>query len=224
MGFRICCLALLTIVQGFSHNTKSHFSSRRFLVKNSALSLFAPKKALAKDDVSFDLYFYSDVDAESCLQFTKMLREAQKQSIKHQHDKKLSKPLPVNIHVQSNGGALMPALHVCDIIDSMSVPVHSFVEGTVASAATLMTVVADKRYMYKRSMLLLHQPSISIGDSRFDELRDTAYNMEKIYDCIIRLYQKHTGLDRKTIEGIILNEKYTDAYEAKRLSFVDEIL
>lgn len=190
---------------------------RQVLTYGSAWSLARPKAALAAEPSPYNVYVYGEIDSESCLKLTSDLLEKEA-------SQKRGPPAPIHLHVQSIGGALTPALHACDVIDSMTVPVHSFVEGTVASAASLITAVADKRYMTKRSMLLLHQPSLDLGELRYDMLSDKLYNVQLLYDTMVELYMAHSNLKRPQVEALLSTERYLTAAQAKACGLVDVVL
>ena len=59
--------------------------------------------------------------------------------------------------MQSMGGELMPTFYVCDTIKNLETPVHVYIDGYVASAASAIAVCGDKRYMTKHSSMLIHQ-------------------------------------------------------------------
>lgn len=155
-----------------------------------------------------DVFLYEDVTSDTCLRLTRDLLEDDD---------------VVRLHVQSGGGALTSALHVCDVVESRG-NVHSYVEGTVASAASLITVAADRRLMSKRSVLLLHQPTLDMGELRYDMMTDRTYNVGLLYDVMIDLYVAHSRLQRKQVEEIVATERYLTAAEAKRHGLVDEIV
>ena len=72
-------------------------------------------------------------------------------------------PPPINLHIQSSGGSLMNTYYIVDLIQSLETPVNTFIDGFAASAATLISVAGDKRYMTKNSLMLIHQLSSQNG-------------------------------------------------------------
>ena len=60
-----------------------------------------------------------------------------------------------------------------DLIKRIKSPVHTHVEGLAASAATLLSIAGDHRTMTKNSMMLIHQPSLTIQSQlKFEDTRD----------------------------------------------------
>ena len=115
------------------------FSRRNLLTYGGVWSLSHAKRAVGEEVAPAHLYLYGEVDSDSCLELSNTLALAEEKCLMEKSESGTSNL--IHLHVQSPGGALTPALHVCDVIDSLKVPVHSFVEGTVASAASLITML-----------------------------------------------------------------------------------
>ena len=76
--------------------------------------------------------FYTDITQESCLDLQKKIFEYTEEinSLGSKH--------VINIHIQSSGGSVVPALYTCGIISNNPVPIHTHVDGLAASAASLI--------------------------------------------------------------------------------------
>ena len=161
------------------------------------------------------LYFYDDVDAHSCLALRLALEHAGLDDDAYN---------PIEVHIQSNGGSLTAALALCDYIEAYPKPIHTFVEGSVASAASLMAACGSVRYMSKSSTLLLHQPSITLGNTKHNDLQDESYNMQLMYEIMLDMYGRHCTADRSTLRDLIENERVLGAGQAKEYGLVDVIV
>ena len=115
-----------------------------------------PSKGVEVDENR--VYFYAPVTDSTVLELIKILRsldiEMQVLSLRL----KVSK-IPIELHIHSGGGDLFAGLAAVDVIQSLKSPIHTYVEGSAASAATLMSLAGDKRFMYKNSFMLIHQIS-----------------------------------------------------------------
>ena len=60
----------------------------------------------------------------------------------------------IEFHIQTNGGAILPTLPIVDLIKTSPIPINTYIEGYCASAGTLLSVVGNKRYMRKNSLLI----------------------------------------------------------------------
>lgn len=166
------------------------------------------------------IYFYNEVNQDSCLALRLKLLEKESEILE------TSNQIPINLHIQSNGGSLTASLAICDLIENMKVPVVTHVEGTVASAASLISVCGNLRTMTKSSTLLLHQPSITLGNMKHNDLQDESYNMKLMYDLMLNIYQKHmkSSIKRKIIEELIETEKVLTSSQALNYGLIDFII
>lgn len=166
---------------------------------------------------SSDIYFYEEVNTETCLKLKISLLEEEARCTEENIDH-------MNLHIQSDGGSLSAAMAVCDAMERSTIPIHTYVEGTVASAASLLSICGAKRYMTKSSTLLLHQPSITLGSMKHDEFQDESYNMKVMYDLMMNIYVRHSTKSRQVLNAIIDTEKVLTAEEAQKMGFVDTII
>tara|TARA_Y100000746_G_scaffold232285_1_gene248641 strand:+ start:650 stop:1279 length:630 start_codon:yes stop_codon:yes gene_type:complete len=170
-----------------------------------------------------EVFLYDDISVDSCLTLQKELRENGVLSRTIQQQLKLETYPPISLHIQSDGGTLSSALNVCDFIESFDVPIHTHVEGLVASAASLISVCGDYRYMTKRSTMLIHQPSAEASGS-VAFIQDEAHNMRLMYDLMIDIYVEHSKLKKNDVIRMIENEKYLNASDCLRFGLIDEIV
>ena len=134
-----------------------------------------------------NIYLYGDITPESCEQLKNKLNE-----LNFIRLFKISYNLtpPINIHIQSSGGTLMNSFYIVDLIESLEIPVNTYVDGYSASAATLINVVGNKRYMTKNSMMMIHQLSSS-SQGKYEDLNDNSKNMNMLMDKIKYLFNKN---------------------------------
>ncbi|KAG5183897.1 ClpP/crotonase-like domain-containing protein, partial [Tribonema minus] len=129
---------------------------------------------------------------------------------------------PVELHVQSSGGALMPALAIVDTICRSPVPVHSFVEGFAASAATLMTVVCAVRYAHPNSLMLIHQMSGG-AEGTLAQVGDRVDGMRTIDKLVKNVYLMHTRMASDDLDELMKHDVWMTASECMHKGIVDEI-
>lgn len=174
--------------------------------------------------VSPEVFFYDDVTVESCLKLQQEIRGQGILSRNIRQQLKLSHYPPIDLHIQSDGGILSSALNVCDFIESFDLPVHTYIEGSVASSASLIAVCGDRRFMTKRSTLLIHEPSTDLGVAKQSVMQDEAHNMNLLCSFMVDIYTSRSKLQRKQVLHMIQNEKYLNASECLRFGLVDEII
>ena len=134
-----------------------------------------------------------------------------------------SDPPPINIHIQSSGGTLMNSFYIVDLIESLEIPVNTYVDGYSASAATLINVVGNKRYMTKNSMMMIHQLSSS-SQGKYEDLNDNSKNMNMLMDKIKNIYLRKTTIPENVLDEILKHDLWLDALTCKKYGLIDEII
>jgi ATP-dependent protease ClpP protease subunit len=130
---------------------------------------------------------------------------------------------PINLHIQSGGGMLMPTFYVCDVIKGLDTPVHVYIDGFVASAASLIAVCGSKRYMTKHSFMLIHQLQ-SESSGRLNEMKDEISNLDFFNNNAKSIYYENSNISEPTLEKLLSNELWIDAQQCLQLGLIDKII
>ena len=165
--------------------------------------------------------FYGAVTTESCMALSNTIETLNMKSI--EMEMKYDFRVPIKLHLQSLGGELMPAFYVCDLIKRMDTPVHIFIDGYVASAASLIAVCGDKRYMTKHSSILIHQLTSSTS-GKFAEMRDGMSNLHLFMEYLKDIYLENTNIEESKLEGLFESDVWMSADKCLLLGLIDEIL
>lgn len=168
------------------------------------------------------IYFYDDVTNDSILELNKTLVEL---DIKLQNTKNVlgdDFSPTIHLHIKTDGGDLYSAFANIDTIERLKSKVYTYVEGCVASAGTIMSVVGVKRFMGRRSFLLIHQLSADIY-GKYSELQDEMYNSDKLMKFIKVHYKEYTKIPMKKLDDLLKCDIILDAEECLAYGIVDEI-
>jgi ATP-dependent protease ClpP protease subunit len=103
------------------------------------------------------------------------------------------------------------------------VPVCSIVDGCAASAATLMSVVAEERKIHEHSFMLIHQLSSGMW-GKYEELKDDMKNSEVLMNTIKKIYENHTTVPKSKLDQILKRDLWFDAKTCLKYGLVDEII
>lgn len=170
-----------------------------------------------------NIYFYGPITSESCKELDNALIELDKDSKIFSDNFKISPP-PINLHIQSEGGSLMNTFYVIDLINNLETPVYTYVDGYVASAGSLISVVGKKRYMTKNSFIMIHQLSSSLGEGKFNDLDDNMDNLNKFMNTLRNIYLEKTKIPIDDLNNILEHDLWMNSKESLDYGLVDYII
>jgi ATP-dependent Clp endopeptidase proteolytic subunit ClpP len=170
-----------------------------------------------------ELYFYNDVNTESALIINKTLSDLARQLLIAKITFDLQETPHIKLHINSDGGEVFGALSIVDRIQASKVPVHSYAEGLVASASTLISVSCHKRYIRKNTILLIHQVR-SWFEGTYEDFNDEKQNMDLIMKVVKDIYLKHTKFTEDELNTLLKRDIYLNADDAIKYGLADEIV
>jgi len=129
---------------------------------------------------------------------------------------------PIELHITSYGGNVDAAFSAVDCIRGLSVPVHTVVDGYVASAATLISVAGATRSMNPNAFLLIHELRSGFW-GKFSEINDEHGNLTKVMDHIVAFYARHTKLSAKKLTKLLKSDVSWNAQECLERGLVDKV-
>ena len=168
------------------------------------------------------IYFYSSIQRRKIMVLNKTLRELST-DIRHSATILESPPASIFLHINSHGGDLFTGLAAVDEIIKCDVPVTSIIDGCAASAATLMSIVADHRQINKHAYMLIHQLSSGMW-GKYSELKDEIENLDRLMEMIKSIYTEYTKLPLDKLEKILEHDIWFDAETCLKYGLVDEII
>jgi len=169
------------------------------------------------------VYFYSEVTRPKILQLNKAINNLESNLLNQKRLLKLKFPADIYLHINSFGGSVFAGLAAADYIKNSEVPVQSIVEGCVASAATLFSVVADHRQIRKNSFMLIHQLSSGMW-GKYEEMKDAMDNNDLFMRVIKDIYEEHTKIPKRKLNEILKRDLWFDAETCLEYGLVDEII
>ena len=168
------------------------------------------------------IMFYGEVSEKNAKVLNKAIRMIDKdlQVFKVKYD---SEPPPIKLHINSYGGSVFAGFSTVDVILNCKTPVHTYIDGSAASAATLISVVGDKRFIYEHSHMLIHQLSSAMW-GKFEDFKDEMENLDLLMTKIKKIYKEKTSMSTRQITEILKRVKWFDAEKCVELGLVDEIV
>ena len=185
------------------------------------------KAAVGKEDKHIavhdnKIYFYAGVNRESAAEVNKKIDELQGKNLNIAHTLDIDYP-PINIFINSGGGGVTSGLSIMDTILRCKVPVHTYVDGFCASAATFISVVGTKRYMSKNSYMLIHQLSSQLW-GKYSEIEDEKKNLDLMMTTIKNIYRDYTKVPTKKLDEMLKHDLMWDAKTCLGYGMIDEIV
>jgi ATP-dependent protease ClpP protease subunit len=130
----------------------------------------------------------------------------------------------LKLNVSSLGGSVNEALQIHDFLRSFNGRVTARVTGLTASAATIISMGADKIHMSENALFLVHNARFGMTGGTKEDLEEDIKNLEKIDNIIVNIYMKKTGRSEKFIRDLMMEDRWMDSKEAKSKGFVDKIV
>ena len=110
-----------------------------------------------------------------------------------------------------------------DTILRTKVPIHTYVDGFAASAATFLSVVGSKRFMSRNSYMLIHQLSSQLW-GKYSEIEDEKKNLDLMMETIKNVYREYTRVPMDKIDEILKHDLLWDAKQCLEYGLIDEII
>ena len=168
------------------------------------------------------IYYYSGVNRDSCSEINKKISELEGKYIATSHTLDIDPPT-MKIFINSGGGSVVSGISTMDTILRCKVPIHTYVDGFCASAATFLSVVGNYRFMSRNSYMLIHQLSTQFW-GKYSEFEDEKKNLDLMMNTIKNVYKEHTKLPMKKLDEILKHDLMWDAKTCLKYGLIDEII
>ena len=168
------------------------------------------------------IYYYSNVNRESASELNKKIGELESKSLTLGNNLDIDPPT-LKLLINSGGGSITAGISSMDTILRCKVPVHTYVDGFAASAATFLSVVGEKRFISRNSYMLIHQLSGNFW-GKYSEFEDEKQNLDLMMKTIKNVYKKYTKLPMKKLDEILKHDLLWDANTCLEYGLVDEIV
>ena len=145
-----------------------------------------------------------------------------------EHTKKNGgEPLNITYIVDSPGGSVNAILKFVDFVtlakkNNKLLTFTSIISGSAASAATIMSIVADNRYMTKNATAMIHE--LSSGNSgKYTELNSYIEHLKDLHESLVNIYCDKVKISRSEVEVLLRQEMWFTAAQYMDMGFVCKI-
>ena len=168
------------------------------------------------------IYYYASVNRDSVVELNTKIGELESKSLTLGHNLDISPPV-IKVFINSGGGSITAGISSMDTILRCKVPVHTYVDGFCASAATFLSVVGTRRFMSRNSYMLIHQLSSALW-GKYSEIEDEKKNLDLMMETIKNIYKEYTKVRMKKLDEILKHDLLWDAKMCLKYGLVDEII
>lgn len=131
----------------------------------------------------------------------------------------------ITLYIDSPGGYLKDCFKFIDYVSILQasgrVSLTTVITGIAASAATLMAIVGDKRYIMRNALCMVHELfSGSMGT--FTQLSSGMKMLQNQHEKLLAIYLQHNKrIERQSLETLLQKETWFTAAEYVENGFVD---
>ena len=166
-----------------------------------------------------EIYFYENIGKEEILELIDQIK-------KLSHDLLYKSIIfdfepHIKLHIYSDGGDAYMGLSIYNFIKNNKVPIWTYIDGYIASAATFMYLAWKKRFMDETSNVLIHQVSTSFW-GKFEDLKDECQNTTNLMQIVRKLYTDNSSMSEKQLKKLIKREQFLTYDDCKKIKLFTE--
>jgi len=197
-------------------------------VEDDTNSISTNKNILSKsnDDRKIErdfnhIYFYCEIDRESIYDLSVLIKESEEENILT--SLKLNIPdIPIYLHINSLGGSVFAAFNAIDIITACKVPIYSIIEGSTASAGTLISVICEKKFIRPNAFMLIHELSSECW-GKMSAIEDEFKNLQELMVKIKEIYKDNSSIPKKELNDLLKHDLWLNSEKCLKYGLVDEL-
>ena len=131
----------------------------------------------------------------------------------------------ITLYINSYGGSTADGFALYDAIQLVKSDVRTVAMGSALSMGAILAMCGTpgKRFSWPSVMFLVHEVR-SNSEGTCTALKTHSKMVEIKNKLYVDTVLKHTNLDKKRLEELMLTEEYLTAPQAKELGFIDEVL
>ena len=164
---------------------------------------------------SMSYHLVGSIDEDRTREVSSILREANNSELSH-----------IWLFITSSGGVLDYALGLYDAIRCLRHQVYTVVAGSADSAATLVALAGDRRFILPNATMTIHSPSTECGGETMDmaDVETVSKRLLTGLNDILAIYAERTKLSRSKLEKLCRAATTLSAKDALRYGFVHKIV
>ena len=130
---------------------------------------------------------------------------------------------PIHMYINSPGGSVVQGMAIYNVMKSIKSPVYTYCMSQAASMGAFLLSSGDKRYCFKESEVMIHQP-LGGAQGQASDIEIQAEHIKHTKYMLNSILAMNTGKDIDTIAKDTDRDNYLTAEEALEYGLVDEII
>jgi len=167
------------------------------------------------------IYFYCEIDRESIYDLSVLIKESEEENILTSLKLNIS-DIPIYLHINSLGGSVFAAFNAIDIIKACKVPIYSIIEGSTASAGTLISVICEKKFIRPNAFMLIHELSSECW-GKMSAIEDEFKNLQELMVKIKEIYKDNSSIPKKELNDLLKHDLWLKSEKCLKYGLVDEL-
>lgn len=176
-----------------------------------------------------EIFFTCGINCDNMQTLLNEFHKVLKECLKKENMLNTNNIVPIIwLFIDSPGGTVKDCFKFIDFIKIMkknyTFELYTVCCGLTASAATLMAVIGDKRYVSSLSLIMIHELfGSSIGT--YTQLTSAMKSLEIYHNSIINIYLEYNKkMNEDDLINLLKNETWFSAKEYIDAGFADEII
>jgi len=129
----------------------------------------------------------------------------------------------ITVWINSPGGDVIAGSQIYTMLKEHKGNVNVNIDGLAASSASFIAMAGDTIKMSPTAMMMIHLPSTMDWGDKNDFAKAIA-RLEEVEAAIINAYALKTKLPNEELARMMEEQTWMNAYRAKELGFIDEVL
>ena len=168
------------------------------------------------------IYLYDQISQQSMVELAMAIRQAEIDCIKQHTLYGGDAPQPIHLHINSFGGDAYAGLAGLGHIKACKVPVYTYVEGSVASAATFLSMAGHRRYMTKHSFMLIHQISTWFSGT-YENLKDEKESIDALMEMLLNFYKDNSKMKKRDLTNLLKRDLWLTPTQCLAWGLIDGV-
>ena len=178
------------------------------------------------------IHFMDSVNIYTIQQFIKFVDEKIRENVKHPDDE-----FNLTYVVHSGGGSVTDILVFVDFLTMTRKRYHnvkftSVITGIAASAASIMSIVADNKHITKYAKAMIHELSSGMSRKNYTHIKSDFKLTTMYHDDLCQIYLENIRKDEKgepvlnkeQLETLLRNETWYSADDYVKAGFADKVV